>query len=486
MRSKDGTKGPNTNPGHALIVSLHTYLRRFYWVSIRRWKRLNVELPLLCLQKRLLGGTRELTSHQHTFFNVFLISEKVEKKNLPEGTLFFINAASSRRSSLQQHVKEKKKKKKKKKKNSPFYQTGTIQQQRLVMAKLWLMAVLLLLSASVGSSVDNQVNRPDKSSQPHFPRPDETQIAEIVNVLWKRYRPSYQSRFLNEWNEYPWRYPMFSLAVRIPYDNKMQRYDVSRVKDKAENVWRTIIGCDVYASKTMVAATVLKWPNVLDQCPYARVPREDVPNQCGSKRMTWAKLKKECPEAVRVRRADHAEYRVLNNFNTLKQNRNRNDFLLFYVLASPCDQKCASETSRFSILEKIHVITEWRNRAVVFSKVFKPKGGEEVPVGNLTGALKRLGEKVGLQNILRCDGSVPCTSCSSGEDVTRYCYDINEPKPAARDNPPSTSVNVPPGGNANAPSKTGQKKKNNNNNENPGGSTNVYKGGWQIAVQGRG
>ncbi|XP_077935848.1 uncharacterized protein LOC120813714 [Gasterosteus aculeatus] len=344
------------------------------------------------------------------------------------------------------------------------------------MAKLWLMAVLLLLSASVGSSM----YRPE--NQPHFPRPDETQIAEIVNDLWNRYRPSYQSRF----NKHPRRFPMFSLAVRIPYNNKMQQYDVSRVNDDTENVWRKIIKCDVYASKTMVAATVLRWPNVLDQCPNAQVPWKKVLKKCRSKSMTWDEVNNTCSGAVRFGRADHAEYRVLKHFNTLMKNINRNDFLLFYVPASPCDQKCASETSRFSILEKIHVITEWRNHAVVFSKVFKPKGGEEVPVGNLTGALERLGEKVGLQNILRCDGSVPCTSCSSGKDVTPFCYGINAPKPAARDNPPSTSVNVPPGGNANAPSKTGQKKKNNNNNENPGGSTNVDEEGWQIAVQRRG
>nr|XP_040043300.1 uncharacterized protein LOC120825640 isoform X3 [Gasterosteus aculeatus aculeatus] len=345
------------------------------------------------------------------------------------------------------------------------------------MAKLWLMAVLLLLSASVGSSMNNLVDRPDNQAQ--FTRPSETQIAEIVNDLW--------NRFQTIWKNYPRRYPMFSLAVKIPYNDKMQQYDVSGVKDKAENVWGTIMGCDVYASKTMVAATVLKWDNVLNQCPNALVPWQDVLNQCPKKRMTWAQVNKECSHAVTVGRADHAEYRVLNNFNTLTENLNRNDFLLFYVLTSPCDQKCLSKSSPFNILESIEVIKKWTNYAVVFSKVFAPKEGDPVPVENLKGALKLLGKKVELQNILRCDGSVPCTSCSSGNNViTPFCYDINEPKPAARDNPPSTSVNVPPGGKANPPSKTGQKKKNNNNNENPGGSTNVDEEGWQDAGKRRG
>ncbi|XP_077935847.1 uncharacterized protein LOC120813713 [Gasterosteus aculeatus] len=349
------------------------------------------------------------------------------------------------------------------------------------MAKLWLMAVLLLLSASVGSSMDRLVNLPN--NQPHFERPDETQIAQIVNDLWNRYRPSYQSRF----NKHPRKNPMFSLAVKIPYDNDMQRYDVSGVKDVAENVRRKIVGCDVYASKTMVAATVLKWPNVLDQCPDAQVPWQDVLRECRSKSMTWAKVDNKCSHAVTAGRADHAEYRVLNNFNTLTENLNKNDFLLFYVVASPCVTRCLSTNSDFSILESIRVIKKWTNYAVVFSDVFAPKEGEPVPPDNLREALERLGKKVGLQNILRCDGSVPCTSCSSGKDVTPYCYDSNALKPAARDNAPSTSVNVPPGGNANAPSKTGQKKKNNNNNnENPGGSTNVDEGGWQTAGKRRG
>nr|XP_040043301.1 uncharacterized protein LOC120825641 [Gasterosteus aculeatus aculeatus] len=262
----------------------------------------------------------------------------------------------------------------------------------------------------------------------HFPRPDEAQIAEIVNDLWNRYQPSYISRFKEELNDEQaqCRYPMFSLAVRIPYDHGVQRYDVSRVADRPDDVRKAIVGCDVYASETMVAATVLKWPNVLDQCPDARVPWKGVLLRCGiltcGRGMTWAEVQRECPGAVRDGRANHAESRVVDNFNTLMVNRNKDDFLLFYVLASPCDQKCASETSRFSILEKINVITEWTNYAVVFSDLFKPKNGKAPPECKLERALQLLGNQIGLQNIFRCDGSVPCTRCDSGDDVTPFCY----------------------------------------------------------------
>ncbi|KAL6111105.1 uncharacterized protein ACO6RY_20059 [Pungitius sinensis] len=296
-------------------------------------------------------------------------------------------------------------------------------------------------------------------------RPDETQIAQIVNDLWNRYRPSYISRFNNQQNIFPRKSPMFSLAVSIPYNNNNNKYDVSKVTDAADNVKNKILGCDVYTSERMVAATVLKWDDVLDQCPNAQVPWQDVLVRCDGgrkpnkppRRMTWAQVQDKCPNEVRTGRADHAEYRVLQNFNTLKEkNNNKQDFLLFYILASPCHDKCASQNHPSSILDSIKVIKKWTNYAVVFSNVFEPRGLDPIPPENLKGALERLGTQIGRQNILRCDGSVPCTRCSSGSDVTRYCYDINAPKPAP--NAASTSVNVPQGAKANVPPQTGKKK----------------------------
>ncbi|KAG8014524.1 hypothetical protein GBF38_003021 [Nibea albiflora] len=236
------------------------------------------------------------------------------------------------------------------------------------------------------------------------------------------------------------RYPMFSLAVSIPYDEKSKTYDISQVfdTDSADSVKRSILKCEEYRGTRMVAATVLRWPNVLDQCPNEPVQWGDVLRKCGERSMTWAELNsklrmldnegetksehdKQCHGAVWEGRADHAEYRTLEVLNTLVNQDNMNDFLLFYVLASPCPNRCASESSRWSILESIKLIRKWKNYGLVFSSVFKPRDGEPIPEQSLCGALVQLGKSIGLSNIFRCN-ELKCTSCSSGDQVAHYCF----------------------------------------------------------------
>ncbi len=231
---------------------------------------------------------------------------------------------------------------------------------------------------------------------------------------------------------------MFSLAVSIPYNSATEMYDMNRVADTGNKVRDTILKCEVYRSKSVVAATVLRWPNVLDQCPNEPVQWPEIKTKCSETSLTWAevaydmkrrKTKKHCKDVVYEGRADHAEYRTLENFNTLVNNHDKNDFLLFYVLASPCVQRCTSKSSPWNILNSIKKIKKWKNYAVVFSDVFKPRG-EPIPVGDLRGALQRLGQSIGLRNIFRCsgEGAVQCTSCSSSKntkEVARYCISDN-------------------------------------------------------------
>lgn len=226
---------------------------------------------------------------------------------------------------------------------------------------------------------------------------------------------------------------MFSLAVTIPYDSESQMYDTSQVTDTADDVRDEILKCEVYTGRRVVAATVLRWPDVVDQCPNGRVQWRHVLTNCGQTSMTWGDVKQQCPSAVREGTADHAEYRTLQHLNTLVENLNENDLLLFYVLSSPCVKRCTSESSHWNILNSINQILKWKNYAVVFSKVFKPRKGAPIPEQELRGALERLGThrgslgSIGLSNIFRCDGqpAVQCTSCSNGNQVARYCVSGN-------------------------------------------------------------
>ena len=219
---------------------------------------------------------------------------------------------------------------------------------------------------------------------------------------------------------------MFSLAVSVPYDSVKKTFDTSQfaVTDTGDRVRNTILKCDVYTGARVVAATVLRWPNVLDQCPRGAVRWPDVLRKCKQTAMTWAEVQRQCPGVVHEGRADHAEYRTLQHFDTLVRNLNQNDFMLFYVLSSPCDKRCASKSSRWSILENMKKIRKWKNYAVVFSDVFKPRSGKPIPEEDRRGALYRLGQSVGLNNIYRCTrkGAMQCTRCSSGNQVTPFCY----------------------------------------------------------------
>ncbi|XP_038568254.1 uncharacterized protein LOC119898146 isoform X2 [Micropterus salmoides] len=333
------------------------------------------------------------------------------------------------------------------------------------MAVLCWMAVTLGLFLSAGNSLADV---------------DQNKLAGIVTEILKRYRPTYMGSRGQR------RRPMFSLAVSIPFDSGRNIYDIGQVTDTRDQVWQRILNrCEVYTSQRMVAATVLRWPNVVDQCPEGRV-QWSIPAKCGQ---TWADVQNLCPTVFKDGRADHAEYRTLQNFNTLVSDHDENDLLLFYVLASPCDKRCASESSRLNILNSIKMIKQWKNYAVVFSDVFKPRGSESIPEQDLRGAIERLGQSVGLSNIFRCNGDVvQCTSCSSGTQVTPYCYsDTAQPGPSH--NLPSTSYNQPQRGRRRSPSQGGQSdrgKQSNNISPRPGVSTNVDSGGQGGTVSGGG
>ncbi|XP_031698292.1 uncharacterized protein LOC116380525 [Anarrhichthys ocellatus] len=296
-----------------------------------------------------------------------------------------------------------------------------------------------------------------------------------------RYRPTYQD------NTGESKYPMFSLAVSIPYDDKKKEYDISQVTnsmfDSPATVKNSILKCKVYRGTRVVAATVLKWPNVLDQCPDEEVQWSIVRGNCNKKPKTWADLKTECPNVVY--RADHAEYRVLENFDTLK-NQNKNDFLLFYVLASPCGDKCTAINTAGSILKSIKQIMKWKSYALVFSDVFQPLGDIVVTEEDRKGALQRLGTSIGLKNIYRVTDS-RCSRCSmsDNDDVIRFCY-TDEPQPGPSHNKPSASNIQPPRGRSDSPSRSGQGEKDQNNkiNKNAGVSTNVGRNSGGVVGQG--
>lgn len=225
---------------------------------------------------------------------------------------------------------------------------------------------------------------------------------------------------------------MFSVAVSVPYNSQTNTYDISQVLATGEQVRDTILRCDVFTGTRVIAATVLRWPDVLSQCPGQRVQWPHVLKQCPPEVQTWADVDRQektsrCREAVREGMADHAEYRTLQQLHTLLKNRHKDDLLLFYVLSSPCGKRCRSETDRWNILDGINQILNWTKYAVVFSNIFQPRSGEKIPEKALRESLERLGSyrgplgSVGLSNIFRCSGG-RCSSCSTNNQVTPYCY----------------------------------------------------------------
>ncbi|KAK9540835.1 hypothetical protein VZT92_003259 [Zoarces viviparus] len=339
------------------------------------------------------------------------------------------------------------------------------------MAGLCWMAVTLGLMLSVGNS------------SAAVTRPNLKQLTTIVKDLLDMYRPSYQVK------EGERIHPMFSLAVSIRYDKKNKKYDISQVikDDPPVKVRNSMESCKVYKGQRVVAATLLKWPNVLYQCPGEAVDRRLVKTTCATNDKTWDDLNKVCPGGVTATGADHAEYRVLQNFDTL-QNRNKNDFMLFYVLASPCDAKCTNNDHKSNILKDIKQIQQWKNYAFVFSDVFQPRNVDTKRNGDTKrNALQRLGTSIGLENIFRCKGK-RCSSCSNvdTEKVTPFCYtDNNQPGPSP--NLPSAS-NIPPQrGRSDSPSRSGQgerDKKNNKINKSAGVPTGVGRNSGGVVGQG--
>ncbi|XP_061686330.1 uncharacterized protein LOC133506319 isoform X2 [Syngnathoides biaculeatus] len=235
--------------------------------------------------------------------------------------------------------------------------------------------------------------------------------------------------------------PMFSLAVSIPKTAGPDAYDLTQVPDTGENVKNAILQCEVYAGDNVVAATLLRWPDVLQRCPEARVPWRAVLRACKRKSMTWKEVASRCPDAVKKGTADHAEYRVLKRFDSWAESKDKTGLLVLYVYASPCTNKCTNEENPRNILTLVERIREWSEHAVVFSKVFKPSNPSisySVPVGDMKVALVNLGKHLGdggLQSIFRCDRvsePMECVSCSSGGAVTPRCYSDKQNLPANR------------------------------------------------------
>ncbi|XP_029290744.1 uncharacterized protein LOC115010294 [Cottoperca gobio] len=211
---------------------------------------------------------------------------------------------------------------------------------------------------------------------------DSSRLATLVNGILREYRTP----------------GMFSLAVSIPEDQNRNIEDILQevfLSDPGDDVKNNNKN-EVYVGSRVVAAKVLERSN---------------------------------------RGADHAESRVVDHLSELFKKNNSNDFLLFYVYASPCVEKCSSDTHHESILRRINAIREWKSYAVVFSKIFKPRNGQANTEQELSGALQRLGTyqgtegQIGLNNIFRCDKRnnwMQCNSCLSGNQVQQYC--ISDPK----------------------------------------------------------
>ncbi|XP_034445792.1 uncharacterized protein LOC117764260 isoform X1 [Hippoglossus hippoglossus] len=221
---------------------------------------------------------------------------------------------------------------------------------------------------------------------------DQNKLASLVNELLSKYRFN----------------GMFSLAVSIPLNqnqdqDKNQNQDTDRIiqevlkSDPADDVKNKINKGEVYVGSRMVAATNLTGENG----------------------------------------ADHAESRVVDNWDQLVNNPqfNDHDLLLFYVFASPCVEKCYGH--RENILSRINNIRRWKSYAVVFSKIFKPRNILENTDKERIEALKELATfkggrgPIGLENIFRCDGKTnnprQCVSCSNNDQVVDECVSDNPP-----------------------------------------------------------
>ncbi|CAI5678935.1 unnamed protein product [Oreochromis niloticus] len=267
---------------------------------------------------------------------------------------------------------------------------------------------------------------------------DPNQLAPIVQEILNRYTPSYIGADGNR------KFPMFSVAVSVPLNK--DKFDMSKVTDDGEAVRTKILNCDVYIGDRVVAATVLRWRNVLYQCPNERVQWRDVPKKCNRKEInTWADIDKFCDvqsiERILFAQAAHAESRTLDYFKDKDKIRknSKDDLMVFYVRASPCGETCTNPNNDRNILSKIPAITNWTNYVVVFSDVFRPddKNNNQDRVNDLP--LKRLGDAIadqgpkvkdkrsdGLQHIFRCYrqpemDEMKCLICNTNGAVAHKC-----------------------------------------------------------------
>ncbi|XP_061881985.1 uncharacterized protein LOC133633471 [Entelurus aequoreus] len=255
---------------------------------------------------------------------------------------------------------------------------------------------------------------------------DQNFLAKIVEQVFQRLHLDGEQHKI--------KLPMFSLTVRVPKGRNGQ-YDVSAIPDPGDNIKNAILKCRVYEDEHVVAATLLRWPDVLTMCPNDKVPWEDVLKVCKQSSMTWQQVKDECPNYIYDNRADHAEYRVLNTFKTWAVGKKKKDLMLFYVFASPCTDRCTHENSALNILQLVENINQWPQHVMVFSKVFQPKGKDPIEADKLKAALSKLGDhlgKGGLGNIFRCDREgqkMMCVGCSGGGgEVTPHCYQNEQGK----------------------------------------------------------
>lgn len=258
---------------------------------------------------------------------------------------------------------------------------------------------------------------------------DQHQLAPIVQEILNRYTPSYNDKDGNRIT------PMFSVAVSVPLSK--DKFDMSKVTDDGEAARTKIVNCDVYIGDRVVAATVLRWPNVRYQCPEEPV-QWNVPKKCnGNKIKTWADIATFCDtkyiEENLYPQAAHAESRTLDYFkeNDKIRKNSKDDLMVFYVRDSPCDETCTNPGNTRNILSKIQAIKNWKNYVVVFSNIFRPDNNNNNPnrVNELRGSLERLGGAIadqvsnGLQHIFRCyrQSEMKCLICNTNGAVAHKC-----------------------------------------------------------------
>ncbi|XP_014894867.1 uncharacterized protein LOC106951706 [Poecilia latipinna] len=207
-------------------------------------------------------------------------------------------------------------------------------------------------------------------------------LEPVNEALLEDLVPQILNRCLGQWNG-----PMYSLAVRIPLNSETNMYDINQVTDAADEIQKKILKSEVYTGTRVVAATAAP--------------------------------------------GEHAEYRTLQNLNTILNNRNtENDLLFIYVYASPCATRCTNIRNKGNILDLLKGYKKYKP-VFVFSKIFKPLGiRAEDSAEDPQVALRNLGGAIGLQSIFRCDKVnyiMRCVNCKSNGNVAGWCYDDNQP-----------------------------------------------------------